>query len=44
MFNIRNHYSKPEKKTDYSDFTIFGMKIGLVPDLQELPCKKVNNK
>ena len=36
-WNIRNHYFKPENKNDNSDFTIFGMKIGHVPDLQELP-------
>ena len=35
--SIRNHYLKPENKTDNSEFTIFGMKIGPVPDLQELP-------
>ena len=34
---IRNHYFKTENKNDNSDFTIFGMKIGPVPDLQELP-------
>ena len=34
---IRNHYFKPENKNDNSGFTIFGMKIGPVPDLQELP-------
>ena len=34
---MRNHYFKSENKTDNSDFTIFGMKIGPVPDLQELP-------
>ena len=33
---MRNHYLKPENKTDNRDFTIFGMKIGPVPDLQEL--------
>ena len=33
---MRNNYFKPENKTDNSDFTIFGMKIGPVPDLQEL--------
>ena len=34
---ILNHYFKPENKTDNSDLTKFGMKIGPVPDLQELP-------
>ena len=34
---IRSHYFKPESKTGNSDFTIFGMKIGPVPDLQDLP-------
>ena len=34
---IRNHYFKPENKTDKGDFTMFVMKIGPVPDLQELP-------
>ena len=34
---MRNHYFKPENKNYNSDFTIFGMKIGLVQDLQELP-------
>ena len=34
---MRKHYFKPENKTDNSDFTIFGMKIGPVPDPQELP-------
>ena len=33
---IRNHYFKPENKTDNSDFTIFCTKIGSVSDLQEL--------
>ena len=32
-----NHYFKPKMKTNKSDFIIFGMKIGPVPDLQELP-------
>ena len=32
-----NHYFKPENKTDNSDLTKYGMKIGPVPDLQELP-------
>ena len=31
---MHNHYFKPESKTDNSDFSIFGMKIGIVPDLQ----------
>ena len=35
---------KPENKTDNSDFTIFGMKIGPVPDLQELPPSKISQK
>ena len=34
---MRNHYFKHENKTDNSDFTIFGIKIGPVSDLQELP-------
>ena len=34
---ILKHYFKPENKTDNSDFTKFVMKIGPVPDLQELP-------
>ena len=34
---ILKHYFKPEKKTDNSDFTKFGMKIGPVPDIQGLP-------
>ena len=37
---ILKHYFKPENKTDNSDFTIFGMKIGPVPDLQELPSSR----
>ena len=41
QYKIRNHYFKPENKTDNSDFTIFGMKIGPVPDLQELPMGKL---
>ena len=36
---ILKHYFKSENKTDDSDFTKFGMKIGPVPDLQELPCQ-----
>ena len=50
MSNIRNHYFKPENKTDICDFTIFGIKIGPVPDLQELPERntkaqlKINSK
>ena len=36
---ILKHYFKPENKTDNSDFTIFGMTICPVPDLQELPFK-----
>ena len=31
------HYFKPKNKADNIDFTKFGMKIGPVPDLQELP-------
>ena len=38
---IRDHYFKPENKTENSDFTIFGMKIGPVLDLQELPAHQV---
>ena len=34
---ILQHYLKPENKTDKSDITKFGMKIGPVQDLQELP-------
>ena len=34
---ILKHNFKPENKTDNSDFTKFGVKIGPVPDLQELP-------
>ena len=34
---ILKHYFKPENKTDNSDFTKFGIKIGPVPDLQEIP-------
>ena len=39
---ILKHYFKPENKTDNLDFTKFGMKIGPVPDLQDLSpwCKK----
>ena len=33
---MHNHYFKTENKTDKSDFKIFGIKIGPVPDLQEL--------
>jgi len=35
---ILKHYFKPENKTDNCDFTKFVIKIGPVPDLQELPC------
>ena len=35
--HILKHYSKPENKTDNSKFTEFGMKIGPVLDLQDLP-------
>ena len=35
---MRNHYFKPENQTDNIDFTIFGLKMGPVPDLQELLC------
>ena len=42
---IRNHYFKPENKTDNSDFTRFGMKISPVPDLHELPlCRPYGKK
>ena len=34
---ILKYYFKPENKTDNGDFTKFGMKIGPVPDLQEIP-------
>ena len=34
---ILKHYFKHENKTDSSEFTKFGMKIGPVQDLQELP-------
>ena len=34
---IFKDYFKPENKTHNSDFTEFCMKIGPVPDLQELP-------
>ena len=40
---ILKHYLKPENKTDNSDFTNFGMKIGPVPDLQELPRRKTED-
>ena len=36
---MRNHYFKTKNKIDNSDFKIFGLKIGTVPDLQELPSK-----
>ena len=32
---------KPENQTDNSDFTIFGMTIGPVPDLQELSTRRL---
>ena len=34
---ILKHYFKSKNKTDYNDFTKFVIKIGPVPDLQELP-------
>ena len=36
MYKLKNYF-KPENKTDNCDFTKFGIKIGPVPDLQELP-------
>ena len=39
---ILKHYFKPKIKTDNSEFTKFGMKIGPVPDLQEFPDKAPN--
>ena len=35
--NILNNYLKTENKNDNSDFMKFGMKIGPLPDLQDLP-------
>ena len=37
--HILKHYSKPQNKTDNSNFTEFVMKIGPVLDLQELPAR-----
>ena len=40
MHILKNNF-KPEKKPDNCDFTKFGVKIGPVPDLQELPQSRV---
>ena len=34
---ILKYYFKPENKTDNGDLKKIGMKIGPVPDLQEIP-------
>ena len=41
---MHNHHFKPEKKTESSDMTMFVMKIGPVPDLQELPSTIVSGR
>ena len=39
---ILKHNFKAENKTNDSDFTYIGVKVGPVPDLQELPkCLRV---